>query len=106
MDKKNRTIEELLVDYADALRQGSIPTFLKSITRQEAAQISSGKDFWQAAQMARDINEAGFAEKAVKPNVSLFISRVDAEIASRIKKAKAPSPRKRSSEKSSDLERT
>jgi len=31
----------------------------------------------------------------VTPNVSLFISRVDAEIASRLKKAKAPSRSKR-----------
>jgi len=106
MDKKNRTIAELLVDYADSLRDGSIPTFLKSLTRQEGRQISSSKDFWEAARMARDINEAGFAEKSIKPNVSLFISRVDAEIASRIKKARAPSGRRRRSAKKSDIERT
>lgn len=106
MDKKNRTIEELLVDYADSLRDGSIPAFLKSLSRDEGGQIASSRDFWEAAWMVRNINEAGFAKNSVKPNVSLFISRVDAEIASRIKKARAPSASgRRSAKKNSDRER-
>jgi len=78
----DRTIQELLVDYADALRNGSIPVFLKSLTREEGQRIASSRDFWNATDMVRVLNGVGFADKAVTPNVSLFISRVDAEIAS------------------------
>lgn len=91
----DRTIQELLVDYADALRNGSIPVFLKSLTREEGQRIASSRDFWNATDMVRVLNGVGFADKAVTPNVSLFISRVDAEIASRLKKARAPSRAKR-----------
>ena len=87
----NRTIQELLVDYAGALRDGCIPEFLKSLTQDEGKIISKSKDFWKAAEVVRTVNTAGFADKAVTPNVSLFISRVNAEIVSRLKKAKAPS---------------
>jgi len=91
MTQMNRTIEELLVDYAEALRDGSIPVFLKSLTREEGQTILSSREFWDATEVARILNSVGFADKAVAPNVSLFISRVDAEIGSRLKKAKAPS---------------
>ena len=37
----------------------------------------------------RLLNSAGFSEKAVTPDVGLFISRVDAAIVSRQKKAQA-----------------
>ena len=97
MSDMNRTIAELLDDYAGALRDGCIPVFLKSLTRQEAKLISSSRDFRDAADMARSINGAGFADKAVTPNVNLFISRVNAKIASRSKKARAPSRQKRHS---------
>lgn len=90
----SRTIHQLLVDYADALRDGSIPIFLKSLSREEGRRIASSRDFWDSTEIVRVLNSVGFAEKAVTPNVSLFISRVDAEIASRLKKAKAP-PRSR-----------
>jgi len=92
MSGTSREIQELLVDYAGALRDGCIPTFLKSLTREEADKIVTSKEFWDATEIARILNSAGFADKAVTPNVSLFISRVDAKIASRLKKAKASSP--------------
>lgn len=93
----NRTIQELLVDYAETLRDGCIPTFLKSLTREEAQTITSSRDFQDATEIVRVLNSVGFADKAVNPNVSLFISRVDAEIASRLKKARAPSQGRRRS---------
>ena len=89
----NRTIQELLVDYAGALRDGCIPLFLKSLTREEAHRIASSRDFWDATEITRILNSVGFADRAVAPNVGLFISRVNAEIASRLKKAKASSRR-------------
>jgi hypothetical protein len=98
MTQMNRTIQELLVDYAEALRDGSIPVFLKSLTREEARTIASSREFSDTAEITRAFNSVGFADKVVTPNVSLFISRVDAEIASRLKKAKAPSRRKRGSD--------
>jgi len=87
----NRTIHELLVDYSGALRDGSIPVFLKSLTGEEGQEIASSREFWDGAEGVRMLNSAGFADKAVLPNVSLFISRVDAEIVSRLKRARAPS---------------
>ena len=90
----NRTTEELLVDYAEALRDGCIPVFLKSLTRQEGRAIATSRQFWDATEMVRVLNSVGFADKTVTPNVSLFMSRVDAQITSRLKKAKAPSQSK------------
>lgn len=87
----NRTIQELLVDYAGSLRDGCLPVFLKSLTRKEARLISSSQDFWDATEITRVLNSVGFADKAITPNVSLFTSRVDARILSRMKKARAPS---------------
>ena len=101
MAEINRTIQELLVDYAGALRDGSIPVFLKSLTREEGRRMASSRDFWEGAEVVRMLNGAGFADKAVSPSVNLFISRVDAEIASRLKKAKAPSRSKRGSDSKS-----
>ena len=95
MSDMNRTIEELLVDYAGALRDGCIPAFLKSLTREEGRRIASSRGFWDATEAVRILNSAGFADKVVAPNVSLFISRVDAKIVSRLKKARALSRRKR-----------
>jgi hypothetical protein len=95
MSESNREIHELLVDYAGALRDGCIPAFLKSLTREEAERIASSWEFWDATEISRILNSVGFADKAVAPNVSLFISRVDAEIASRLKKSKASPPGKR-----------
>ena len=95
MADTNRTIQELLSDYAGALRDGRVPVFLKSLTRQEAQSIGSSKDFWDAAEVVRILNGVGFAKKAVTADVSLFMSRVDANITSRLKKAKAGTRRRR-----------
>ncbi len=97
MSGTNREIHELLVDYTDALRDGCIPAFLKSLTHEEADRIASSWEFWDATEISRILNGVGFADKAVAPNVSLFISRVDAEIASRLKKSKASPHGKRPS---------
>jgi len=94
MADTNRTIQELLSDYAGALRDGCMPVFLKSLTRQEAKTISSSSEFWDATEVVRILNGVGFAKKAVTADVGLFMSRVDANIASRLKKAKS-SPRRR-----------
>ncbi len=89
MPDTNRQIQEMLVDFADALRDGCIPAYLKSLTREESQRIASSDEFWNAAQVVRVINSVGFADKAVTPNLSLFLSRVDAKIASRLKKTKS-----------------
>jgi len=96
MPEADREIQELLIDYAGALRDGCIPNFLKSLTREEADRIASSTEFWQATEVTRILNGVGFADKAVTPDVGLFISRVDAAIACRLKKARASAPAKRS----------
>lgn len=96
MSHTDREIQELLADYAEALRDGSIPVFLKSLTRSEGRRISSAPEFWDAAEVVRYLNSAGFADKAVTPDVGLFISRVDAKIASRLKKARGSAKTARS----------
>jgi hypothetical protein len=88
-ENTNREIQELLADYAGALRDGCLPTFLKSLTRAEAKRVSESQDFWEAAEIVRLLNSAGFGDKVVTPDVGLFISRVDAGIASRVRKATA-----------------
>jgi len=85
----DREIQELVADYAVALRDGCLPGFLKSLTREEAKRIRGSRDFWGATEVVRLINSAGFGDKVVTPDVGLFISRVDAGIASRLKKAQA-----------------
>jgi hypothetical protein len=95
MPDTNREIQELLVDYAGALRDGCVPTFLKSLEREEARRIASSRQFQGAAELTRILNGVGFAENAVTPNVGLFISRVDAKISSRLKKARASSRSRR-----------
>jgi len=90
----NRKIQELLSDYAGALRDGSLPVFLKSLTRQEGKTLTCSDEFWEAAEVVRALNGVGFADKAATADVGLFASRVDANIASRLKKAKS-SPRAR-----------
>ena len=92
-----REIQELLADYAEALRDGSIPAFLKSLTRDEGRKMASAPEFWDAAEVVRYLNSAGFADKVVTPDVGLFMSRVDAKIASRLKKARGSSRSRRTS---------
>ncbi len=96
MPQINREIQELSIDYADALRDGCLPNFLKSLTREEADRIASSAEFWDAAEIARVLASVAFADKAVTPDVGLFISRVNAAIACRLKKARASSPARRS----------
>ena len=95
MADTNRKIQELFSDYAGALRDGCLPAFLKSLTRQEGKLISSSDEFWDATEGARILNDVGSGDKAATADVGLFISRVDANIASRSKKAKTPSRGKR-----------
>ena len=97
MSDTNREIQELLVDYAGALRDGCIPTFLKSLTREEGQLIASSSQFWDATEIVRVLNGVGFADQAVTADVGLFMSRVDANIVSRSKKARALSQRTRPS---------
>lgn len=89
MPNVNREIQELLADYAVALRDGCLPVFLKSLTREESRRIHDSEAFWEATEVVRLMNSAGFGDKVVTPDVGLFISRVDAAIVSRQKKAKA-----------------
>ena len=89
MSNTNREIQELLADYAGALRDGCLPSFLKSLTREEAKRVHESRDFWEATEVVRLMNSAGFGDRMVTPDVGLFISRVDAGIASRLKKAGA-----------------
>jgi hypothetical protein len=89
MPNTDREIQELLADYAGSLRDGCLPTFLKSLTREEAKRINESPDFWDATEIVRLMNSAGFGDDLLTPDVGLFISRVDAGIASRSKKAKA-----------------
>jgi hypothetical protein len=98
----NRTVQELLVDYANALRDGAIPVFLKSLTREEGRRMVSSREFWDGTEIVRVLNGVGFADKAVTPNVSLFISRVDAEIASRLRKSRGPVRGKRGANSKSE----
>jgi hypothetical protein len=95
MADMNRTIHELLSDYTGALRDGCVPVFLKSLTRQEGQMIASSSEFWNATEVVRILNGIGFANKAVTADVGLFMSRVDASIASRLKKSKTSSKRRR-----------
>ena len=107
MNEKDRGIHELLADYADGLRDGSVPSFLKSLTRAEAETITASPDFWEATEVLRIINGVGFSEKVETPNIGLFISRVDAGIGSRIKKggASARKSRKPAAERERKLEK-
>ena len=89
MANAHREVQELLADYASSLRDGCLPTFLKSLTRDEAKRIRESPEFWEATEVVRLMNSAGFGDKLMTPDVSLFISRVDAGISSRIKKAQA-----------------
>jgi len=95
MTERDRTIQELLSDYAGALRDGCVPVFLKSLSRQEGQAIADSGEFWGATEVVRILNGAGFANKAITADVGLFMSRVDANIASRLKKSNTPSKPRR-----------
>ena len=83
-----RETHDLLVDYAEALREGSLPTFLKSLSRFEGRHVLPIRNFWHAAEIVRILNNIGFAEGMSIPSVDLFLARVNTRIASRRKQAK------------------
>ncbi len=82
-----RETHDLLADYTEALREGNLPTFLKSLSRFEARHVLPLPGFWRGAEMARIVNSVGFADGVTIPSMDLFIVRVNARIASRRKKA-------------------
>lgn len=90
MFESYRETHDLLADYAEALREGNLPTFLKSLSRFEARHVLPLAHFWQAAEMTRILNSVGFAEGVTIPSMDLFIVRVNARIASRRKKDRSP----------------
>jgi len=83
-----REPQELVADYADALRDGRVPRFLRALTRREAKAVVEGEELGQAMETVRILNQASFADKAVMPDMGLFIARVDAKIAWRLKHGK------------------
>jgi len=85
MRETDRQIAELLIDCAGALRDGCLPTFLKSLTRGEAHAMTGWRDFSATTQIVRALNSAAFAGRIAEPNLDLFISRVNAKIRSRLK---------------------
>jgi hypothetical protein len=95
MSNHHRDIEILLMDYADALRDGTLPTFLKSLSRKEAQLIRRSTEFPEALAVVRLLNEAHFSDRAMHPDIGLFTSRVDAEIAARVKQSQAAPRQKR-----------
>lgn len=86
-----RETHDLLVDYAEALRDGNLPTFLKSLSRFEGREVLPVPNFWAAAEVVRTLNDIAFAEEMTIPSMDLFIARVSARIVSRAKKANRPS---------------
>jgi hypothetical protein len=88
----DREPQELLADYADSLRDGRVPGFVRALTGREAKAMIQGEELGEAVEMARALNQAAFADKAVWPDVGLFISRVDAKIASRLQHGRAHAP--------------
>ncbi|UCD49734.1 MAG: hypothetical protein JSW27_19645 [Phycisphaerales bacterium] len=84
-----RETHDLLTDYAEALREGNLPTFLKSLSRFEARHVLPLANFWRAAEMARMLNSVGFSDGVTIPSMDLFIARVNTRIAARRKKAKS-----------------
>ncbi len=88
-------IQELLIDYARALRDGCIPVLLKSITRGQAQKVTCSLSFWAASEVVRVLNDMAFGEKVVTARVSLYMSRVDAKIRLRLKKVSASRERHR-----------
>jgi len=89
MRETDRQIAELLIDCAGALRDGCLPTFLKSLTRHEAHVMTGWRDFSTTTGIVRVLNGAAFADRVAEPNLDLFISRVNTKIRSRLKSGAA-----------------
>ena len=83
-----RETHDLLADYAEALREGTLPTFLKSLSRFEGRHVLPLPNFWRGAEIVRILNDVAFAEGMTIPSMDLFLARVNARIASRRKQAK------------------
>lgn len=86
----NRKIEDLLTDYAEALRDGYVPVFLRSLLRDEGKAIHHSREFWESTEVVRILNWMSFADKAPIPDVSLFISRTNARIRTRLRRMRRP----------------
>lgn len=97
-----RETHDLLVDYAEALRDGNLPTFLRSLSRFEGREVLPSPTFWKAAETVRVLNDVAFAEAMTIPSMDLFIARVSARIVSRAKKAKKPSKTRKSAARRSE----
>lgn len=78
--EQGRGMEQLLIDCAEALRDGCIATFLKALTREEAQVVACSDDFAAAAGIVRLLNSAAFADHVASANEDLFLSRVNARI--------------------------
>jgi len=85
--EQGREIEQLMIDCAEALRDGSMATFLKSLTREEAQIIAFSDDFMAAARIARLLNSVVFADHLAGVNEDFFLSRVNARIKGRTRRA-------------------
>ena len=91
-----RETHDLLADYAEALRDGNLPTFLKSLSRFEGREVLPMPSFFKAAEMVRNLNGIAFAEKMTIPSMDLFITRVNTRIVARAKKTQRPRKASRS----------
>jgi len=87
MFAKYRQEHDLAIDYGEALREGSLPTFLKSLSRFEAREVLASPEFQRGAEMMRLVNGAAFADETALPSVDIFLARVHARIASRARQA-------------------
>lgn len=83
-----REAHDLVIDYGEALREGSLPTFLKSLSRFEGREVLRTPNFWHGAEMMRMVNNIAFGDEITIPNLDIFLARVHARIASRARKAK------------------
>jgi hypothetical protein len=82
-----REAHDLVIDYGEALREGSLPTFLKSLSRFEGREVLRTPNFWHGAEMMRIVNGIAFGDEMTYPNLDIFLARVHARIASRARKA-------------------
>lgn len=89
MFQRYREANDLAIDYGEALREGNLPTFLKSLSRFEAREGLRSPTFRRAAETMRLVNSSAFADTIALPSVDIFLARVHARIASRARKAQA-----------------
>lgn len=99
-----REAHDLVIDYGEALREGSLPTFFKSLSRFEGREVLRTPNFWHGAEMMRIVNSTAFGDEITIPNLDIFLARVHARIASRTRNAKG-NARTRSKRRISDQNR-